>query len=390
MINGKERDAGMELNRKNMKKILWLIAFAVILYSLLEHLPKVWGVFKMVCSVLAPFFIGCAIAFVLNVPMRFIEKIGKKLLCSRKRFRFPPKMKRPVSLALTLLFVAAVISFVIFLLVPELKNTFGMLRDTVPVFIRDLQSWALQFSDDFPQISQWILNLSPDWEKITGFLGNSASNVINSTVTALSSVVSGTIHFLIGLIFACYLLLQKERLLAQFKRFAYAFFPERGVTAVLAFGAMVNRIFSNFIAGQCTEAVILGGLCFVGMSILQFPYALMISVLVGVMSLIPIFGALVAVVIGTFLILMVSPVKALLFVVFFAILQQVEGNLIYPRVVGNSIGLPAIWVLASVILGSTFGIFGILLFIPLCSLVYTLLKQAVELKEEQKKTQEQR
>ncbi len=374
----------MELNRKNIKKLLWLIAFAVILYTLLQNLSKVLMVGKMVLSILSPFFIGFGIAFVLNVPMRFIER---KLLCNRKKFRFPAKTKRPVSLMLTLLFVTSVISLVIFLLVPELKNTFEMLKEAIPVFIRNLQSRALQFSDDLPQVSQWILNLSPDWGKITGFVGNSAGNVINSTVTALSSVLSGTVHFFIGLIFACYLLLQKERLLAQFKRFCYAFFPKRGVTALLAFGAMANRIFSNFISGQCIEAVILGGLCFLGMSMFRFPYALMISVLVGVMSLIPIFGALVAVAIGTFLILMVSPLKALLFVLFFVLLQQVEGNLIYPRVVGNSIGLPAIWVLASVILGSTFGIFGILLFIPLCSFVYSLLKQAVELKEEQKQSE---
>ncbi len=374
----------MELNRKNIKKILWMIAFAVILYTLLQNLSKVLMVGKMLFSVLSPFFIGFGIAFVLNVPMRFIEK---KLLFSRKKIRLPERMKRPVSLTLTLLFVASVISLVIFLLVPELKNTFEMLKEAIPVFIRNLQSRALQFSDDLPQVSQWILNLSPDWGKITGFVGNSAGNVINSTVTALSSVLSGTVHFFIGLIFACYLLTQKERLLKQFKRFCYAFFPERGVTALLAFGAMANRIFSNFISGQCIEAVILGGLCFLGMSIFRFPYALMISVLVGVMSLIPIFGALVAVAIGTFLILMVSPLKALLFVLFFVLLQQVEGNLIYPRVVGSSIGLPAIWVLSSVIVGSTFGIFGILLMIPLCSLGYTFLKQAVELKEEQKQSE---
>ena len=229
------------------------------------------------------------------------------------------------------------------------------------------------------------MNIELDWNKITSFIQNGATNVISSTFNAAASVVNGTINFFLGLIFAFYLLSQKEKLMVQTKRFLYAFFPEKKMDSILRVGSLANKTFSNFISGQCTEAVILGVLCFIGMSVFRFPYALMISVLVGFMSLIPIFGAFIGVAIGAFLILMVSPLKALWFVVFFIVLQQVEGNLIYPRVVGNSIGLPAIWVLVAVIVGgSAMGILGMILFIPLCSVLYALLREAVPKKLSEK------
>ena len=372
----------MELNKKNIKKILWIITFAIVLFSILQNMEKVSSVVRIAVGLLSPLLIGLCIAFVFNVPMRFIEA---HLLRNRKKFRIPSKLKRPLSITLTLLFVTGVISIVVFLLLPELINTFGMLKNMLPIFIEDTQTWAMQFSDEFPEITTWIMNIELDWNKITSFIQNGATNVISSTFNAAASVVNGTINFFLGLIFAFYLLSQKEKLMVQAKRFLYAFFPEKKMDSILRVGSLANKTFSNFISGQCTEAVILGVLCFIGMSVFRFPYALMISVLVGFMSLIPIFGAFIGVAIGAFLILMVSPLKALWFVVFFIVLQQVEGNLIYPRVVGNSIGLPAIWVLVAVIVGgSAMGILGMILFIPLCSVLYALLREAVPKKLSEK------
>lgn len=372
----------MELNKKNIKKILWIITFAIVLFSALQNIEKLGSIARISVGLLSPLLIGLCAAFVINVPMRFIEN---RLLRDRKKFRLPPRLKRPLSIILTLLFVAGVISVVFFLLLPELINTFGMLKDMLPIFLKDIQSWAMQFSDEFPEITDWVMNINLDWNKITSFIQNGATNVISSTVSAAASVVNGTINFFLGLIFAFYLLSQKEKLAVQAKRFLYAFFPEKKIDSVLRVGSLANKTFSNFISGQCIEAVILGVLCFAGMSIFRFPYALMISVLVGFMSLIPIFGAFIGVAIGAFLILMISPLKALWFIVFFIVLQQVEGNLIYPRVVGNSIGLPAIWVLVAVIVGgSAMGIFGMILFIPLCSVLYALLREAIPKKLSEK------
>lgn len=365
----------MELHKKNIQKILWIITFAIVLFSILQNLEKVNGVIQIALGLLSPLLIGLCIAFIINVPMRFIET---HLFCDRKKFRIPSKCKRPLSILLTLLFVTGVITVVVFLLVPELINTFGMLKEVFPVFLEDIQNWAMQFSDEFPEITDQIMNIDLDWNKITSFIQSGATNVISSTMNVAASVVNGTINFFLGLIFAFYLLSQKEKLIDQSKRFLYAFFPAKKIDAMLRVGALTNKTFSSFISGQCTEAVILGVLCFIGMCIFRFPYALMLSVLVGFMSLIPIFGAFIGVAIGAFLILMLSPMKALWFIVFFIVLQQVEGNLIYPRVVGNSIGLPAIWVLVAVIIGgSAMGIFGMILFIPLCSVLYALLREAV-------------
>ena len=207
------------------------------------------------------------------------------------------------------------------------------------------------------------------------FLRNGAGSVLNTTFAAAKSIVSGLTTFFISAVFACYILLQKKKLTVQIQKVLYAFLPEKKVSTVLDICSLTYRTFSNFLTGQCMEAVILGTMFFISMSILRMPYALLIGVLIAFTALIPIFGAFIGCVIGTFLILMVNPMQAIGFIVLFLVLQQVEGNLIYPHVVGGSVGLPSMWVLVAVSLGgSLMGLVGMLIFIPMVSVIYTLFR----------------
>ena len=227
------------------------------------------------------------------------------------------------------------------------------------------------------QIRAWLNNLDVDLDKlldsVIAFFRNGAGNVLNSTVYAIGSIVNGVTTFVIAFVFACYILLQKEKLGVQVKKVMHAFLKEKWEKRCLKVCTLTSKTFSNFLTGQCLEALILGSMFFVAMSLFKMPYALLVGVLVAFTALIPIFGAFIGCVVGAFLILMVDPLQALFFVIMFLVLQQIEGNLIYPKVVGNSVGLPSIWVLAAVTIGgSLMGVVGMLIFIPLVSVVYTL------------------
>lgn len=378
------------MDKRQVKTILGIITFAVLLFCGIQNLGIVMEAIRVLAGLLSPFFIGLGIAFILNVPMRTIER---KLFAKQaeKKHGIPKKLHRPLSMVLTLLFVLGVIFIVVFLIAPELVRTVRMLSSSIPYYMEQVQQWAWKFSDQIPQIAQWIQSIEFDWakigERIIGFVGNGAGNMVSSTVNAAGSIFSGIFDFFLGVVFAFYILAQKEKLGAAVKKMLYAFLPENKVEKFLSICRLSSQTFSNFLSGQCTEAVILGVLCFIGMTICRFPYALMISVLIAFMSLIPIFGAFIGVFVGAFLILMVSPIKALWFIIFFLVLQQLEGNLIYPRVVGSSVGLPSIWVFTAVMLGgSAMGIVGMLIFIPLFSILYTLLKEEVYKRlDEQKK-----
>ena len=311
----------------------------------------------------------------LNVPMCAIEKKIEKIGGRRKH-------TRPLSLVATIVSVILVIVIVLFVVVPELASTIMSLKDLVPAFLVRVQRTAEQLFAENPRIVEEIASIKIDWEEIVNeiisFLKNGAGSFLNSTVNVAVSVVSGITNFFIGFVFACYILLQKEKLSVQAKKAIYAFIPVKKADRILEICSLSSKTFSNFLTGQCTEALILGFMFFITMLILRFPYALLVGVLVAFTALIPIFGAFIGCVVGVFLILMVSPVKALGFLVLFLVLQQIEGNLIYPHVVGNSVGLPSIWVLVAVSLGgSTMGVLGMIIFIPLVSVIYTLFREEV-------------
>ncbi|MBS4980715.1 MAG: AI-2E family transporter [Lachnospiraceae bacterium] len=371
----------MNLNNESIKKIRGLILFTALIVIGLWKYEIILDAIAFLFNIMFPFILGGAIAFILNVPMNFIERV---LFSNRavKDNKIIKKVKKPLSLILSIMLVLGVIFIVIFVVFPQLGNTILMLGDNIKVFLPKVQSWAEDLFKNNTEIIEWIESIQFDWDKMIqsglDFFKNGAGSVLNTTFAAAKSIVSGLTTFFISAVFACYILLQKKKLTIQIHKVLYAFLPEQKVKAVLAVCSLTYKTFSNFLTGQCMEAVILGTMFFISMSILKMPYALLIGVLIAFTALIPIFGAFIGCVIGAFLILMVNPMQAAGFVVMFLVLQQIEGNLIYPHVVGGSVGLPSIWVLVAVSVGgSLMGLVGMLIFIPIASVIYTLFKEYV-------------
>ena len=374
----------MELNKENMKKIRWLIAFAVLLYLGVQNFSVVLKYVKILWGLVLPFVIGGAMAFVLNVPMAFLERhlFGKAKKKESKKAKAATRMARPVSLILSVILVILVVLVVVLVVAPELGKTLVSVVKKVEEDIPLAQKWLTDTFQSDSEIVKWAGSIEIDPQKIidtiVSVLKNGADNLVSSTITVTMGLVNMAVNFAIGFVFACYVLLQKEKLGKQVLKAAYAIFPVKMVEYLGHVCTLASKIFASFITGQCIEAVILGSMFFVTMTIGRFPYAMLIGVLISFTALIPVFGGIIGCWVGFFLILMVSPLKAVMFLALFVILQQIEGNLIYPHVVGNSVGLPAIWVLVAVTLGGNLmGIVGMLIFIPLVSVLYTLFREWV-------------
>lgn len=379
----------MELNRETIKKMKGLIVFTTVIIVCLWKYENVFGILRFIFHVIFPFVLGGAIAFILNVPMNFIERhlFRPEQVEKSKVFR---KAARPVSMLLVLIMVIGIVALVMFVLIPQLGRTFANLGQSIQAFIPRLQEWATPLFHDNKDIMEWLDNMEFDWNQIMdaglNFFRNGAGSVLDSTITAARNIVSGIATFFIAFVFAVYILLQKEKLHKQAKIVLFAFVRRGRAEAALEVFSLTYRTFSSFLTGQCVEAIILGSMFVVAMAVLQLPYALLIGVVIAFTALIPIFGAFIGCIVGAFLIFMEDPIKALIFVVLFLVLQQIEGNLIYPHVVGNSVGLPSIWVLAAVSIGaSLMGIVGMLIFIPIVSVVYALFREIVYLKLKQRK-----
>ncbi len=382
----------MELNKENMRKIRWLIAFAVLLYLGVQNLAVVLKYVKLLWGLLLPFVLGGAMAFVLNVPMSFIERhlFGKVREKNNKAGKAASKLARPVSLVLSIVFVILLILIVVLVVAPELGTTLVSVVKKVEEDIPLAQKWITDTFNGDSEIVKWASAIEIDPQKIldsiVSVLKNGADNLVSSTITVTMGIVSMAVNFAIGFVFACYVLLQKEKLGKQVLKATYAILPVKVVEYQSHVCTLASKIFASFITGQCIEAVILGSMFFVTMTIGRFPYAMLIGVLISFTALIPVFGGIIGCWVGFFLILMVSPLKAFMFLGLFVILQQIEGNLIYPHVVGNSVGLPAIWVLVAVTLGGNLmGIVGMLIFIPLVSVLYTLFREWVYARLDKKK-----
>ncbi len=368
----------MNLNKDTLKKIRGLILFTIFILVLLWNYKLLFTGLELLIRVITPFLIGGGIALVLNVPMSFYER---KLFRERKyaQKKWASKLARPIGFILALITVLGVVAIVVFIMVPELGNTVLNVGKALQKFIPEVQVWASSVFQDNPELVEYIQKIDFKWDQILSnvmeFLKSGAGSVLDTTYGAVKSIVSGLSTFFIAFVFSCYILLQKEKLSVQAKKLMYAFLPKDWTDIFLAFGNLTQKTFSSFITGQCLEATILGCLFFVAMSIFNMPYALLISVFIGFMALIPIFGAFIGCAVGALLIFIVNPMQALGFVVMFLVLQQIEGNFIYPHVVGNSVGLPSIWVLVAVSVGaSLMGIVGMLIFIPITSVVYTMLR----------------
>ena len=370
----------MDLSKLSMKKIRELIIFTVLLVVALWKFEVVIDVLKTIWGIIFPFVLGGAIAFVINVPMSFLEKkiFGK----IKEGNKAGEKLARPISILLTIILAVGVIILVMFGVIPQLTRTIASLMMSIANFIPQMQDWIREFSHNNQDIMKLVnqVQFNPDQAIKWGIsiLGSGAGNMMNTTMSAVGSIVSGFATFFIAFSFACYILFQKEKLYIQIRKIFFAFISRKKAEAFLKICSLTYRTFANFLAGQCLEAVILGSMFVVTLSILKMPYALLIGTLIAFTALIPIFGAFIGCAVGCFLIFMVSPKQAILFIIVFLILQQIEGNLIYPHVVGGSVGLPSIWVLAAVTIGGNLmGIVGMLVFIPIVSVIYTIFREFV-------------
>ena len=366
-----------------MKKIRELIVFTAILVVALWKFDTVLEGAKNIWGILFPFVLGGAIAFVINVPMSFLEKkiFGK----TKDGNKVGKKLARPISLLLTIVLVVGVIALVMIGVIPQLTKTMGSLMISIANFVPQMQNWIREFSHNNQDIMKLVNQVQFNQDQAIkwgiSILGSGAGNMMNTTMSAVGSIVSGFATFFIAFSFACYILFQKEKLHVQIRKVFFAFISKQKAEAFLKICSLTYQTFANFLTGQCLEAVILGGMFVVILSILRMPYALLIGVLIAFTALIPIFGAFIGCAVGSFLIFMVNPKQAILFIIVFLVLQQIEGNLIYPHVVGESVGLPSIWVLAAVTIGGNLmGIVGMLVFIPLLSVFYTIFREFVYLR----------
>ncbi len=370
----------MGFDKVKIKQICFLVLYIAIIALLLIYSDLLFEGLGVGLKILMPFLIGGGIAFILNIPMNAIEtRLFKKWQGKTA------KAKRPISLIMSIVLVVAILALVIVAVVPQLRITIQTLGDKIELFWAKLIVWLEGLSTDYPELADKIKELENyefDWGAITsgigGFLSNGVTNVISSTMSVASSIIGGIVNVFIAIVFAIYILAQKEKLQNQGSRILDAYVKGKANGRIRDILHRLHVNFTNFICGQCLEAVILGLLFVIFMRIFKLPYAVMIGTLIAFTALIPIVGAFIGCGIGAFMILIDNPIQALWFVILFLIIQQLEGNLIYPRVVGNSVGLPSIWVLVSVSVGgSLFGVVGMLVFIPLVSTLYSLLRDDV-------------
>lgn len=370
------------LDTDTLRKIQKLIVFTLLLLVGLWRLDAVLLAVRFLLHILAPFLLGGAIAFILNVPM---ARIQKRLFGRAAPGGTLERAAAPISLLVTILFVLCILGLVVVVVLPELASTVASLSKQIPEVLANFEA---RFAEN-PEIFQWLEEIQLNWDEIfdqiISFFYRGVNTMFGSTLSAAKGIVSGFATFFIAFVFACYILLQKATLGRQARKLFFAYLKKERAESVLRICGLTYRTFANFLTGQCLEAVILGVMFFLSMTLLRFPYALLVGVLVAFTALIPIFGAFIGCAVGAFLILTVNPTQALAFIALFLVLQQVEGNLIYPHVVGSSVGLPSIWVLAAVSLGgSLMGIVGMLVFIPIVSVLYTLLRENVHARLEKK------
>ena len=367
----------MEWNKQTIKGLLAVVCGGVAFYWVLQNLWALGGAVGWLLGILAPFLLGGAIAFILNVPMRAIERNLMPRAKSAARFR------RPMALVLALVGVLGVLALASWVIGPGIAEAVMSIVNQIPQAAKRLQEQLLELEEYLPQLEAIIAELDINWgelsKKAIDLAQDWGSGLLSSGSGFIGGVVSGVSTFVIGLIFSFYILLQKEKLSRQARQVFYAILPERWADRLLEVLRLAERTFSSFLSGQCLEACILGTLFVVAMTLFQIPYALLVGVLIALTALIPIVGAFIGCAVGALLIAIDDPWKALWFIVLFLVLQQVEGNLIYPHVVGSSVGLPSIWVLFAVTLGgSLMGILGMLVFIPVCSVLYALFRGYVK------------
>lgn len=417
----------MKLDKENTKQIIKIVVIAIVLLVALLNIEPVWNVCKTFLSILSPFICGLAIAFILNIFMRFYEeklfKTKKKRKNNSKEITQSEKNnqsnnimtkasnnvinktnlekenkqnkdnkngKRVVSIALSIITIVAVVTIIMLLIIPQFVEIIKNLIINMPTYLESLKDWAIDLTQRVPEINNFIQNIQIDTEALKNGLMNISKGVLDVTINQVSGLVSGIVNFFIAIVFAVYILANKEGLKVQAKEFIYARIPEERADYILKVSRLARDSFRSFLTGQAKEAVILGVLCTLGMLILGIPYAGPVGALTALTVFIPIVGAFIGGFVGAVLIVAIDPIKALIFIIFIIVLQQIEGNLIYPHVVGKNIGLPSIWVLVAITIGgSLFGIMGMAIGLPILSIIYAIVTENTNKKLQEKGLKEE-
>lgn len=361
--------------KEEYKNILKILLILLVGYWAVNNVNFIGSIVLKIFEILFPFILGACMAFILNIPMNFFEKKLSNFKIKKKRVLKNRKLLRVISLFLAIIVIIFILVLIINLIVPELINIGKILIDNIPTYINQIEALV---PEDKENISNFIEELNLDTQTIKEQLMLTISGLLSSSINVISSIISGVTTFIIAIIFSIYILTSKEKLQNQLERILKAYLKNETVEKIFYVGRITRNTFSKFFTVQCFEATILGVLSIIGMLILRIPYAVPIGILIGVTALIPIVGAFVGIIVGAILICSSNYMKVIPFIIYILILQQVEGNVIYPKVVGSSVGLPSLWVLVAVSVGgSLFGIIGMLVGVPVASVIYTIIKNDV-------------
>ena len=366
----------MESEKKDLRNLLKVIIIAIIIYWGINNFGIIGTVFGKIIEIVFPFILGGALAFILNIPMTFFENKLSKIKNKKRKSLINKNLIRFISLILAIIVITFILYLIINLIVPELIDIIKLLVSNIPYYAEEINKFINSNTENIQEIDSLISGMNFDTDSIKNELMEILSSVLSSSVSLVMGVVGLITNLIIAIIFAIYILTSKEKLKNQVLRIIKAYCKKEKAIKIIEVGRITNKTFKNFLTVQALEATILGSLCIIGMLILKIPYAVPIGVLVGVTALIPVVGAFIGIIIGAILILSAEPIKVITFIIFVLILQQVEGNVIYPRVVGGSVGLPGMWVLVAVTVGgSLFGILGMLLGVPVFSVIYSMIKK---------------
>lgn len=361
------------MNNKLKENIL-LGTYLIILYFILLNIKYVINIFGSILGILSPFIIAFAMAFVLNLPMKLFEKNVFNFLDNQKS-TFIKNLKRSLSILATFVTVISLIIALVLFVVPELISSISTLLYAIPDYAKSFEGLINNFISSTELIQNLYDTFITTWREILQFVGGLLTTSLTGILSTTLNLTNHLVNFIFSIVLTIYMLASKETLIYHCKKLLYAFIKKPFADKIIKLANLSNITFAKFIAGQCIEAAILGVLCFIGMNIFSMPYALLISVLIATTALIPVLGAFIGAIPAVLLILLINPIKAFWFIIFILFLQQFEGNIIYPRVVGNSIGLPAIWVMMAMIVGgSALGLVGMLIGIPIFSIIYQLVK----------------
>ena len=362
--------------RKNWHRLLSLLIIVVLVYWAVNNIVTIQSFTNAMTSAFQPFIVGGTLAFILNQPVKIIEKW---LVKWKKEYK---KWFRPIAIVISFIFVVLILFFIIFLVIPDLQQTIASFIEVVPNQISTFINWFTDFIDNNPEIVQFVQDLDIDLDSVQqnliNYVQTFATNTLGNIIEFVTTTISSVVTVFIAIVFAFFLLTNKEKITRQLKKVVYSIWSLKWANYIVNVGKKANEIFSNFVGGEIIEAFILGTLVYIGMVIFSFPFSLSVSVITGTLALIPIYGAIIGGVIGFVLISVINFTQAIWFIIFIVVVQQIEGNIIYPRVVGNSVGLPGIWVMVSVTVGGAFfGLVGMLVSVPLISVIYSLISATV-------------